>query len=189
MINNKFKFSPKFELVMSNLKIIKEINEVHKTEGKTEMLKFLKYIGDNLKEIIPDIQSWELDIEGDTIDIYPNDQWKVSDENICISIEISFKPLNSNSWIGLYVPDNWSQSKQFIEKLSTSLPKGFIEEWDEPEDEFPILSYIEYENYANGESFDYIGYIDDITEKIDKILKIKDNIDNNIKQILSEKSI
>ena len=174
---------------MSNLKIIREINEVYKTERKTEMLKVLKYIEDNLNEIIPDIKSWKLAIEDNTIDIFPNDQWKVSDDNICISLEISFDPLNSKSWIGLYVPDNWSQSKQFIEKLLTSLSKGFIEEWDEPEDEFPILSYIKYENYANGESFDYIGYIDDITEKFDKILKIKDNIDTNIKQILSENSI
>ena len=36
---------------MSNLKIIKEINEVYKTERKTEMLKVLKYIEDNLFDL------------------------------------------------------------------------------------------------------------------------------------------
>lgn len=187
MINNKFEFSPKFELVMSNLKIIGEVNKVLKTEGKTEIMNFVKFIRGNLKEMIPEILSWKLDIESDKIDIYPNDQWKVSDEYITVTIKFSFKPLDSDSWIGLHVPKNWSQSRLFNEKLLNSLPKGFMEEWDKPEDEWPIWSFLEYEKYANGESFDYIGYIDDITENINKILTIKVNIDNIVKQILIEK--
>jgi hypothetical protein len=186
MTNETFEFSPRVSLILANLKTVREVRKVLEEEGKAEIKRFLKHIRDNLRGRVPDIQPWELVIKNNSIFVYPSDQWKVLDDDyIAISIDFSFgmKPLEGDPWVGLYVPRTWPQGKMFNEKLNKALPKGFMNEWDEPEDEWPIWGWVKYENYAKGDSFDINGFLQDVAELISKLVRIKGTIDSILNQI------
>src|SRR4030067_2773318 len=92
-------------------------------------------------------------------------------------------PLEGDPYIGLYVPDGWMQKKMFKEKLLNALPKGFMGDWDKPENNWPIWTYLKYEDYSNGKNFDIKIFQDNIIKYIIKLIKIKDIIDKTIKHV------
>lgn len=188
MGNEKFQFQPRFALIMANLKTAREMKEVLNKEGKTDIQRFMGYVKDKLNDKVPEIKSWKFDFDEGSINFYPSDKWKVHDDEfvtITIQFDWGMSILNSNNdpWVGLYIPRNWSHGKLFNEKLLKALPKEFINEWDEPDDEWPIWGYVAYENYSNGDVFDTEGFVDDVGKLVGKLIKIKGLIDNTIENV------
>jgi hypothetical protein len=128
--NEIFEFSPRFGLIIANIKIVREIRNVIDDEGETDIKRFLKYIRNNMMDTVPEIHSWKSFIEETHISIYPGNRWKVLDEEY-ITIDIDFirglNPLDpeGDPYVGLYVPKNWPQKKLFEETLMKALPKDF----------------------------------------------------------------
>lgn len=188
MGNEKFQFQPRFALIMANLKTAREMREVLETEGKTDIQRFMGYVKDKLNDKVPEIKSWKFDIGKFNINFYPSDKWKVlDDEYVTITIQFDwgmkiFNPDN-DPWVGLYIPEKWSQGKLFNEKLLKALPKEFINEWDESEDEWPIWAYVAYEYYSNGDVFNTEAFVDDVGKLVGKLIEIKGLIDNTIEQV------
>lgn len=188
MVNETFKFQPRFALIMANLKIAREMKEVLNKEGKTDIRRFIGYVKEKLNDKVPDIKSWKFDFDERCINYYPSDKWKVlDDEYISITIQFDWgmNILNPDNdpWIGLYIPEKWSQGKLFNEKLLKALPKEFINEWDDTEDEWPIWAYVAYEDYSNVDVFDTEAFVDDVGKLVGKLIKIKGLIDNTIEQV------
>lgn len=187
MKNETFEFSPRVALILANIRTVREVNEVIEKEGKTEIKRFLKYIGDNLKDTVPDIRQWKLVIKNNSIFFYPDDHWKVLDDDfIAISIDFSagMKPLGSEGdpWVALYVSQNWPQRRLFNEQLRKAL-SGFMDEWNQAEDETPIWAWVKYENYAKGDSFDIKGFLEKVAELVSKLVKKKGEINSILERI------
>lgn len=184
----KFQFQPRFALIMANLKTAREMREVLENEGKTDIQKFMGYVKDKLNDKVPEIKSWKFDSDKFSINFYPSNKWKVlDDEYVTITIQFDwgmsiFNP-NNDPWVGLYVPEKWSQRKVFKEKLLKALPKEFINDWDKPEDEWPIWAYVAYEDYSNGDVFDTEAFVDDVGKLVGKLIKIKGLIDDTIENV------
>lgn len=187
MVNETFEFSPRVGLILSNIKTVREIRRVLDDEGITEITRFLKYIGDNLKEKVPDIDSWKLVFHETGVSIFPGDQWKVlDDDSITITIEFNrMDPLDleGDPWVGLYVPENWPQIKLFKERLIKALPWDFKNYWEKPEDSWPIWAWVKYEHHAKDDNFDSNAFLVDVAKLVSKLVKIKYIIDTTIKQV------
>ena len=184
MVKEKFEFSNRVELILANIITIKEVMDVLENEYGDDVKQFLKYIENNLRDEVVDIQSWnpELGYADNDIYFFPN-EWKVlKDDEIAISIILE-KPLKSNLYVGLYVPNEWSKHRIFNDKLIQALPDDFMMDWDETKNEFPIGTYLEYENYAKRDYFDMDGFWKEIIELISEIVKIKPTIDNILNEI------
>lgn len=188
MTNRTFQFeSPRVALIFANIKTVREIRSVIDDEGKKEIERFLKYLQNNIKDFVPELQSWKDSEIGKTgVYISPDAHWDVVDDDyIAIGIDFYYGKDPSSKydpWVGLYVPENWEQKKIFKEKLIATLQKGFIGDW-EFGNEYPLWAYVKYEDYSDGESFDIKKFIDDIVRLVGKLVKMRDTIDNTIEQV------
>ncbi len=189
MTNETFKFSPRVGLIMANLKTVRDVIRILKEkegEGQTDIKKLLKYVKNNLKDRIPEIKPWGLNTQNNCIYISPGNQWRISDDTVSIFVDFNSAMvpyrLDNDPSVGLYVPD-WPQRKVFNEKLIDELGTEFMNNWDEPEDECPIWTYVKYENYAKGDDFDVKGFGDDIVSLVAKLIGEKEKFDNVLKNI------
>lgn len=190
MTNRTFEFSSQpVALIFANIKTIRDIRKVLDDGGVKEIKAFLKYLQNNIRDLVPELQSWkDPEIEENGVYIHPSAHWEVLDDDyIAIGIEfrdgIDPSDEDGNPWVGLWVPEEWGQKKIFKEKLLDALPKGFIDDWSKPENEWPIWTGVNYEDYSDGNSFDTKKFVDDILRLVGKIIKINDTIDNTIKQV------
>lgn len=190
MTDKTFEFEPRFALVMANLKTAREVNQVVKDEGEVNIKNFLKYIHNILYNRLPIIQEWKYKFNYGkgyiSIDYYLDDNWKIfKDDYICIYITMYYgiDILSCVPEVGLYAPTNWKNIKKFTEKLNDNLTKSFKNQWEEPEDGYPIWQYVKIENYAKGDSFDTNGFVNEIEESVRKLVDKKDIIDSTIKQV------
>lgn len=185
MVKEMFEFSNRVELILANIKTIKKVMDVLKDEYRPDVKRFLQYIDNNLSDEVADIRSWESQFGYDDDDIYfyPK-EWKVlNDDEIAICIVLRKDPLKLVPYVGLYIPPEWSKKRIFKDKLIEALTNDFMCDWDEPTDNYPILTNLEYENYAKGDYFDIEGFWKEIIELISKIVKIKPTIDNILNEI------
>lgn len=189
MSNETFEFSPRVGLVMANIKVVREIKKVLDEESEIDIKQLSKYIRDNLIDLVPELQSWKCEIVNDKylhLKFFAGDHWKVRDDYIYICIELPYGTNlldEDDPWVGLYVPEEWKKRKLFYETLDKSLSRSFKNFWEEPDDVAPIWAYVKYEKYSKGDVFDSMGFLQNIAELVSKIVKIKDIIDNNIKQV------
>lgn len=195
MADKNFEFEPRFALVMANLKTVREIREVIKTEGERNFKNFLKHIQKTLNNDLPQLQSWISKPENNNYlnTIYYLDHWKVwEDEPIYIYLAISRNAeklfYDDDPEVGLYVPPDWPDRKKYIIKLNEELPKSFINTWKESEssdnfDDSPYLQLINIKDYAKGEIFDMNGFVDEVKKLVSELLEQKEIIDKAINQI------
>lgn len=194
MAKEKFEFSPRVELIMANLKTVRELREVIIEEGENNIKKFLNYIRDELNDGLPELQSWKCEFYTDkhytSINYYFGNHWKVlKDDYICIYIEMPYDnellDHNDDPTVGLYVPEPkiWRLSNKFTKNLNEKLPKSFMNYWEEPDNDSPIFQYVNIEDYAKGESFDTNGFVDKVEELVSNLVEKKDIIDTTIKQV------
>ena len=184
--NETFKFSPRVDLIMANIKTIREIVRIIEgEEGRREFKRLVDYIEDYLHNLLP--QNWIIKREENKILIY-SDQWRVNDKYIAIVADFSrgVKPLGGlniagDPWVGLFVPD-WKYRERFNKELINELSQEFSE-WERPEKEWPIWTWIKYEVYGKGDTFDTQGFINELKDKIIELLRIKDRIDNILGKI------
>jgi len=184
MVKEMFEFSNRVELILANIKTIKKVMDVLKDEYRPDVKRFRQYINNNLSDEVVDIRSWESQFyNDDEIYFFPK-EWKVLDDDvIAICIVLRKDPLKFVPYIGLYIPPEWPKKRIFKDKLIETLTNDFMYDWDEPTDDFPICTNLEYENYAKGDSFDIDGFWKKIIELISKIVKIKPTIDNILNEI------
>jgi hypothetical protein len=190
MTNETFNFSPRVELILANLKTVRNIKHALDEDGQENIKRFLEHINNELKKRLPELQSWNDEIiPGKYMGIYYclGDDWKViKDDYICIFVELAYdsKILDGDDpWVGLYVPQDWKQSKKFTEELTKKLPKGFIKYWEKPEFDSLLWQWVKFEDYAKEESFDTSGFVDKVEELVSKLVKIKDIINSSIKKV------
>jgi len=189
MVDEKFELSPRIELILANIKTVREIRRAFKEEGEAEIKRFLRFMIDNIRNKVAGIRSWELTMEGGkSVAIYPGNQWKVrKDDYVAISLDFSnwgklIDP-GEDPWVGLRVPEDWSFKKGFKRKLNEALGRDFMSEWDEPEDEWPVWAPVRYEDHVKGDTFDIEGFLGEFNERISTLVSEKSIISRTIKQI------
>lgn len=192
MASEIFKFSPRVELILANLKTARKIKHALDEDGQDNIKKFLVHINNELNERLPELQEWNYEFYTDKymgIYYYLGDDWKViKDDYICIFVELPYdsKLLDDDDPdVGLYVPQpkDWKQSKKFTEELNKKLPKGFRKYWEEPDFDSLLWQWVKFEDYAKEESFDTSGFVDKVEELVSKLIKIKDIINSSIKKV------
>jgi hypothetical protein len=67
MPNDSLQLSPRFSLVLANLKILKLVSKVCEEEGGSNIRQLLKHLETHLKRTIPDLKSWDTEIDGDAL--------------------------------------------------------------------------------------------------------------------------
>lgn len=190
MPNKKFEFSSRVSLILGNLKTVREVVKILKEkdgEGQLDIKKLIKFIKDHLKEGVPEIKQWEVVIKNNCICTYPANEWSVFKDTISIIVDfdqamVLYRP-DQDPYVGLYVPKKWSLLETFNKRLIKELGSDFMNDWDEPEEEYPIWTYVKYENYAMGDHFDVNGFLDNIFTLVSKLARKKDVIDRILKQI------
>src|SRR4030042_3077359 len=117
MEDEKFELAPRIELILANIKTVREIRRAFKEEGEAEIKRFLRFMIENIKNKVAGIRSWELTIEKNkSIAIYPRNRWQVrKNDYIAISLDFSnwgklIDP-GEDPWVGLRVPEDWSPMK------------------------------------------------------------------------------
>ncbi|VVB92406.1 Uncharacterised protein [uncultured archaeon] len=193
MADKNFEFDPRFAVVMANLKTVREIEKAIKEESKNNINKFSNYINETLNKNLPELKLWECYLSNEkpysSISYYFGDHWIVHKEDfICFYFLISRTLFEMDTpTIGIYLPKDWEQRKNFVEKLNEKLPENFIRFWAKSEDEdrynSPFWAYIEIEDYAKGDIFDTNGFVYEVEELVKELLEQKEIIDNAIKQI------
>ncbi|MDD5616468.1 MAG: hypothetical protein PHH85_09735 [Candidatus Methanoperedens sp.] len=192
MTNETFNFSPRVELILANLKTVRNIKHALDEDGQENFKKFLEHINNELNKRLPELQSWKYEICTNKymgIYYYLGDDWKViKDDYICIFVELAYNSEildDDDPWVGLYVPqpEDWKQSKKFTEELNKKLPKGFIKYWEKPDSDALLWQWVKFEDYEKEGYFDTSGFVDKVEELVSKLVKIKDIINSSIKKV------
>lgn len=185
-----FKFEKRTELVLVNVKTVREIAEITKKDGEfaKQWEKFMLIANDCIKASVPKLRHWKVgrDSKGQFL-YYPGDHWKVlKDDLIAVAMDYDdlIEPGETNDpWVGLYVPEKWKQAELFRDRLQNVIDKEQSDIWGAPETQWPIWSYVKIEDFIKGSSFDHKSFLKDAAGKIALIVEMRPLIDQLLKKM------
>ena len=178
--------SPRVALCLSNLPTIREVVQVLSEECERELRLFLRHVRQTIERDIPVLKEWSVYLEDDRIIAHPGRCWELADSSH-IAVEAHFKgrmkPLNGQRpYLGLRLPD-FPARNEFVERLRQALPGTFWEEWDRPEQGWPIWRYVKLDDYAKGGEFDISSLHGAVVKGVNDIVSNEEAITRCLGQV------
>lgn len=169
MPKRRFDFSPPVHLILTNLPTIRQVRKMLDEKVVTgEIAQYLKYLADHLQETIPKIKTWQSEVDGTELYVFPGTSWQVvKDDHIalCVSMEQcvnpSFYSNEDDPFVGVYVP-TWKHRQSFADRLKGLRIPGFehisdYDNMDSKDEPFPLWSTIRLAHLVRQSRLDLDG--------------------------------
>ena len=189
MSKTAFRFDKRMEVLLGNIRVVREINNLIHSERlfSSQWELFTAYLISRLKSRIPRMKKWEM-VKGLDYDFLPSPQWrKKGDAYASISIgldDITDRSTLGDFWIGLYVDENIKTQRQVYEGFRAVVKESEIADWESNEEAFPAWCYFRLEDFVKNNGFDQARFVKQVELEFRKLVALEPSLTKAVKRFM-----